>query len=96
MNILKKADEIANQRSEEKERQYGPMEETHEKTAKLASLLCGKEITTKDIYWMKIAMKLAREAHSHKTDNLIDLCSYIQGLENHFESSNEIREADEY
>ena len=79
-NILERANEIANKRSEEKERQYGPMEETHKRTAELCSLLTGKEITTTDIYWMKVAMKLAREAHSHKEDNLVDACAYLSGL----------------
>ena len=85
-NILERANEIANKRSEEKERQYGPMEETHKRTAELCSLLTGKNITTTDIYWMKIAMKLAREAHAHKEDNLIDVCSYISGLNDHLEN----------
>lgn len=84
-NILARANEIANNRSEEKERQYGPMKETHERTAELASILAGKEITVKDIYWMKIAMKLAREAHSHKEDNLLDACAYISGLNDYLE-----------
>ena len=88
-NILLKANSIANERNEEKERQYGPMYETHKRTAELASLLCGKEITTKDIYMMKIAMKLGREAHAHKEDNLIDLCSYIQGLNDIYYLENE-------
>lgn len=85
MNILEAANNIANKRGEEKERQYGPMEETHKRTAEIASLLSGKEITVKDIYWMKIAMKLAREAHAHKEDNLIDVCAYISGLNDYCE-----------
>ena len=86
VNVLEQANEIANKRSEEKERQYGPMLETHKRTAQLCSLLCRKEITTKDVYMMKIAMKLAREAYSHKTDNLVDLCAYISGLQEYWEA----------
>ena len=37
MNILKKADEIINEMSEEKERQYGPFEEGMERAAMIAS-----------------------------------------------------------
>lgn len=84
MNILEKANDIVNNRSEEKERMYGPMYDTHCLTARLTSLFTGKDISVTDIYWMKIAMKLAREAHSHKTDNLVDLCGYIQGLEDYY------------
>ena len=41
-NILKMADEIINCRSEEKERQYGPMGEGLERAAKIASGITGK------------------------------------------------------
>lgn len=87
-NILSRANEIVYSRSEEKERQYGPMDETHERTAKIASLLANKEFTAKDIYIMKVAMKLAREAYSHKEDNLLDACAYIAGLNDFLEKEN--------
>lgn len=82
MNILKKADEIVNERAEEKERQYGPFAECNEKAATIASVLCGKVITTKDIYNFQIALKLARESYSHKQDNLLDAVAYIGALNN--------------
>lgn len=91
-NILEIANNIANKRTEEKERQYGPMYDTHKRTAEICSLLCGKEITVKDIYWMKIAMKLAREVYHHKEDNLIDLCAYINGLNEYFEKYDSLTE----
>ena len=46
-NILEQANEIVNKRSEEKERMYGPFEESMEKAAKLASLMTNKHIETK-------------------------------------------------
>ena len=60
MNILTEADKIINQRSEEAERKYGPIDLANERAAKLASILCNKEFTVEDIYWFKIALKLAR------------------------------------
>lgn len=84
-NIIERANEIVYNRSEEKERMYGPMYDTHVRTAQLASLLCNKEITVTDIYWMKIAMKLAREAYSHKEDNLLDAIAYIAGLNDSYD-----------
>ena len=48
MNILKKANEIVNERSEEKERQYGDFIECMAKTARIASEMSSKEITTGD------------------------------------------------
>lgn len=84
MNILKKANEIINERSEEKERAYGPFIECNRKTAQIASILSGKEITVLDVYNMQIALKLARESYSHKEDNLLDAAAYIGALNNFY------------
>jgi len=88
MNILLKASEIVFDRSEEKERQYGPFSECNNRAAKIASILCSKEITVEDIYRFQIALKLARESWSHKEDNLIDLVAYIAALNNYLEGTN--------
>ncbi len=82
MNILKKADEIINARGEEKERMYGPMLETMQRAADLASNMCGKEITNRDMHLCMVAMKLAREAYHYKEDNLLDAVAYIASLNN--------------
>jgi len=92
MNILKKADEIINARGEEKERMYGPMLETMQRSADLASSMCGKEITSRDMHLCMVAMKLAREAYSYKEDNLLDAVAYIASLNNlEQKNKNEIR-----
>lgn len=85
MNILEKANEIVNLRSEEKERQYGPFSECNNRAAIIASVLCGKEISIKDIYYFQIALKLARESFAHKEDNLLDLVAYTAALNNYIE-----------
>jgi hypothetical protein len=82
MNILEKANEIVNLRSEEKERQYGPFEEGMSKAAELASIITGKEISTKDMYLCMVALKLSRESYSHKEDNLLDAVAYLGSLNN--------------
>ena len=82
MNILVEANKIINERSEEKERQYGPFIECNEKAAKIAAILSGKDITTLDIYYFQIALKLARESYSHKEDNLLDTVAYVGALNN--------------
>jgi len=82
MNILEKANQIINERSEEKERQYGPYIECNKRAGIIASILCGKEITTLDIYYFQIALKLARESHAHKEDNLLDAAAVIGALNN--------------
>jgi len=83
MNILEEADKIVNKRSEEKEREYGPFRECNEKAASIATIMCGKTITPKDIYFFQIALKLARESFSHKEDNLLDAVAYIGALNNY-------------
>jgi|TARA_R100000049_G_C1933428_1_gene77277 hypothetical protein len=85
MNILKKANEIVNERAEEKERQYGPMSLTNLRASIIASVLSDKEVTVEDIYIMQISLKLARESFSHKEDNLLDTVGYIAGLNNYLE-----------
>jgi hypothetical protein len=86
MNILEKANEIVNIRSEEKERQYGPFSETNKRASIIASVLSNKQITIEDLYNMQIALKLARESWSHKEDNLLDCVAYIGALNNYLEN----------
>lgn len=80
MNILKEADKIVNEGSFEKEREYGPFIACMEKTARIASEMSNREITTVDCYNVLIAVKLARQSHAHKEDNLLDACAYIGSL----------------
>jgi hypothetical protein len=90
MNILKKANEIVNLSSEEKERQYGPFEEGMGKAARLASIMSNKEITTIDMYNCMIALKLSRQSYNHKEDNLLDAVAYIGSMNNFLNKSNGI------
>lgn len=82
MNILEKANDIVNNRSEEKAREYGNFEDGMSKAAKIASLMSGKTITTEDMYNCMVALKLSRESHKHKEDNLLDAVAYIGSLNN--------------
>ncbi len=79
-NILLEANKIINERSQEKERMYGPMQECMQRCADIASLITQKEITSRDVHIVMIAMKFAREAYSHKEDNLLDAAAYIASL----------------
>jgi len=83
MNILKEADNIINNRSEEKERMYGPFNKSMQKAAILASELCNKEITTEDFYKCMIALKISRMAYNLKEDTLLDAVGYIAALNNY-------------
>lgn len=44
-SILERANEIVNNRSEEKEREYGPFSEGMKRAAKIASGMSGKDVT---------------------------------------------------
>ena len=82
-NILEQANKIVNYRSEEADRNYGPFNESMERTAKLASLMTNKEITTIDCFQVLNALKLSRQAYCHKEDNLLDLVAYVGGMNNY-------------
>lgn len=88
-NILLRANKIVNERSEEKEREYGPFNESMEKAARIASELCNKEITTENFFMCMVALKLSRLSHSLKDDSLLDICAYIGALHNYKTNSNE-------
>ena len=77
MNILLKANDIVNERSEEKQREYGNFADGMAKAAKIASELCNKQITQDDMYKCMIALKLSRIAHAPKEDSLLDAVAYL-------------------
>lgn len=84
-NILAKANEIVNERSEEKNRQYWDFRESMKRAAVIASASTWKDITERDMYLCMVALKLSRESHAHREDNLLDACAYIWALNNIYE-----------
>lgn len=85
MNILEKANQIVNLRSEEKERQYGPFDESMERAAKILSGMVGKDVDAIFMYKAMVALKMSRESYNHKEDNLLDAVAYIGALHNYIE-----------
>jgi hypothetical protein len=83
MNILEKANEIVNLRSEEKERMYGPFEEGMERAALILSGMLGYEVSGDVMYKAMIALKLSRQSYNHKEDNLLDAVAYLGSLNNY-------------
>jgi hypothetical protein len=92
-NILDRANQIINQRSEEKEREYGPLSEGFERAARIASGMSGREWNADDMFIAMIAMKLSRQSYSFKEDNLLDAVAYMGGWQNYI---NEQRENADY
>ena len=82
-SILEQADNIVNNRSEEKERMYGPFSEGMRRAAMIATGMTGKEFTGSDVYAVMVALKLSRHSYSYRQDNLLDACAYLGALDNY-------------
>jgi len=82
-NILEQANNIINNRTEEKERQYGPMGEGFERAALIASGMSGKEWTAHDMFIAMVALKFSRQSYNFKEDNLLDAVAYIGAWQNY-------------
>ena len=87
-SILKRADEVVNNRSEEKERRYGPFSEGMERAAKIASGMTGKDLVAEDIYAVLVSLKLSRHSYNYREDNLLDAVAYLGGLDNYIKEKN--------
>jgi len=63
---------------------YGHPADDFAKTARMwtgilaAKLIDGAEVTAMDVPLCMIAVKLARQAHRHKRDNLVDIAGYAR------------------
>lgn len=88
MNILEKANQIVNERSEEKERQYGPFIESMKRATTIYNSMSpdDEQISVGGMYRAMIALKLSREAYSHKEDNLLDAVAYMGSMNDYLES----------
>ncbi len=86
-SILMRADKIVNQRSEEKEREYGPFSEGMKRAASIASGMSGKDITAHDMYIALVALKLSRQSYNFKEDNLLDAVAYMGAWQNFIEEN---------
>lgn len=80
-NILDRARAIVYDRSEEKERQYGPFRESMKRAAAIYNNMAwGANATDIDMYKALIALKLSREGFAHKEDNLLDAIAYMASM----------------
>lgn len=92
-NILTHANDIVNNRSEEKERMYGPFFETMERATRIYNEMNPQEkISTVGMYKALIALKLSREAYHHKEDNLLDAVAYMGSLNDYIEANTDATE----
>ena len=94
-NILNEANQIINNRSEEKERQYGPLSEGFERAAMIASGMSGRTWTADDMFIAMIALKFSRQSYNFKEDNLLDAVAYIGGWQNYIDEQRAKASADD-
>ena len=95
-NILERANQIINQRSEEKNRNYGEMDESMDKAARIATQFRGQEIDTHTMFCAMIGLKGARISHSLRMNNdlpsdpdsMCDLTAYIGAWQNYSNNLN--------
>jgi len=92
MNILETANNIVNERSEEKDREYGPFSEGMQIAADIASTIRGKEFDAEDIFVALVALKFSREHYNHKEDNLLDIVAYVGAWNNFINEREKKRE----
>ena len=88
-NILEQANNIINNRSEEKERQYGPMGEGFERAAMIASGMSGKDWSAHDMFIAMVALKFSRQSYNFKEDNLLDAVAYLGAWQNYINEQEE-------
>ena len=62
--------------TDDRRKEYGDVKESFEEVASLWSVYLGTEVEAKDVAMMMVMLKIQREKHKHKPDNLVDICGY--------------------
>ena len=78
MNILEEANEIT---GGERNDSYGHPRTDFDRTAAFWSAIFGFPVTAEQVALCMIALKLSREVHKHKRDNLVDIAGYSRTRE---------------
>jgi len=74
-SVLLEADALVNG---ERQNQYGPPRELFEMVAKLWSAVMGWEMSPADVALCMVLLKIVREVHDHKRDNVVDAAGYLE------------------
>jgi hypothetical protein len=83
---VERAKAIVVDRSEEKEREYGDFAQGMREAARVATVMRGHVIDAEDVFACIIGMKLSREGHRHKEDNIVDAIAYLDQYNEQCES----------
>ena len=57
--------------------EYGPPSASFGRIAAMWGAYLGQPVSCRDVACLMALLKLAREAHAHKADNLVDAAGYI-------------------
>jgi hypothetical protein len=60
-----------------RQEQYGPPVESFERIAVMWTAYLRHPVTARDVCLLMALLKIAREAHGHKADNLVDAAGYV-------------------
>ena len=82
--VLEEASEIVVERLDLDHNDYGEFSESMGRAKLIYMGMTGRDIPITDMYAVLIALKLSRESFNHKRDNLVDVCGYIQGLDDFY------------
>ena len=74
-------DEAARLTAGERQADYGHPIEDHTRTATMWSALLGRPVTAEQVCLCMVALKLSRQCHKPKRDNLVDACGYLRNVE---------------
>jgi hypothetical protein len=58
---------------------YGSFDQNMQDACNFAMVMTGSMVTVDMAYAILIGLKLAREKQSHKRDNMVDVCGYMEG-----------------
>jgi len=58
---------------------YGSFDQNMQDACNFAMVMTGREVSIDMAYAVLIGLKLAREKQSHKRDNMVDVCGYMEG-----------------
>ena len=65
----------------EREQTYGNPGANFERIAAIWSVIFGAEVTPQQVGWAMVGLKMAREIHKAKDDNLVDALGYLMLLD---------------
>ena len=77
-SVCQEADEIV---SGERRSDYGHPSDEFKQVSQMWSAITGVEINSRQVGLMMICLKVVRENHKHKRDNLVDIAGYAKTVE---------------